>query len=47
MKRRLDPRTAQIRTERVPIAHHVVEPDVKVVFDVEPFVVREEVAEGG
>ena len=43
---RLDPWHAEVRRQLVGVAHHVVEADVEIVFDIAPFFVCEQVAEG-
>lgn len=47
VQRSLHPGRAEVRTEARSIAHHVVESDIKVVLDIAPFLICEEVAEGG
>ena len=42
----IDPWHAEVRRKMGAVTHHIVEPDVKVVLDVEPLVVREELTEG-
>lgn len=42
-----DPRRTEVWCQVRSVAHHVVVPDVKVVLDVQPFLVGEEVAERG
>lgn len=45
VKRSLDPRHPKIGRERLPVAQHVVEPDILLIFEIQPLFVSEDMAE--
>lgn len=43
----LDPWRTEVRSKIRSVSHHVVVSDIEIVFDIQPFAVGEDVAEGG